>query len=209
MKKTRSWADISTLSILLAPYLISKDMVSLRSLESFQGLQRHFPLLIWLHKNLGTKPCGAIIPLSLPSTSGNHLYFTQDFILYSPQQPCQQHLRSQDGNICINLSSERLHCKEELQCTAHLNLKVREEWSLNSTDTDKYSSCIFLLFLSAKAADQMQGEDLLSKCHFHIVTLQSWTAFLSVAVSLFTVRLNPYPWCFLLFFTDCQHWGQE
>lgn len=47
------------------------------------------------------------------------------------------------------------------------------------------------------------------KCCFHIVTFQSWTALLSVAVSLFTVRLNPYPCWFLLICADCQRWGQE
>jgi len=59
-------------------------------------------------------------------------------------------------------------------------------------------------------ADQAQGADLLSeKVLFLHITIQSQTTFLSAAVSLFTVRLNPYPRWFSLIRTNCQHWGQE
>lgn len=77
LKKTRSWAEISTTSFLPALCPISKDMVSLRSLEAFLG-----SFLFWSHNSPGTKPHISHRSHLFPS-SGYHNYCAQDSMLCS------------------------------------------------------------------------------------------------------------------------------
>lgn len=207
LKKTRSWVEISTTSVLPALCPISKDMVSLRSPEAFQG-----SFLCWSHNSPGTKPHVSHHSHLFPSC-GNHNYCAVLLQGLCSPAPHSSAVLSDSSAIWEARWDHSHHCrdKELTSVYSSADLKVWEEWRFNSTDI----SGIFLLHFSYYfwMLRQQIGPRVLicwvRKCCFHIVTFQSSTALLSVAVSLFTVRLNPYPWWFLLIRADCQRWGQE